>query len=84
MAVLSMIVIMLFLLICFTAIIALLATILGIGSIGITSLISGIVLSLKGQKVEHSHILRIIGIILLIFGILYLFAFGLAIMFIFG
>lgn len=76
MAILSMFVIMLFLLICFAAIIALLCVVLGIGSVGITTLISGIVLTLTGKNSRHSTMLNTIGIILLIFGIITLLVFS--------
>ena len=76
MAILSMFVIMLFLLICFAAIIALLCAVLGIGSVGITTLISGIVLTLTGKNSRHSTMLNTIGIILLIFGIITLLVFS--------
>lgn len=76
MAILSMFVIMLFLLICFAAIIALLCVVLGIGSVGITTLISGIVLTLTEKNSRHSTMLNTIGIILLIFGIITLLVFS--------
>ena len=83
MAFLSMLVIMLYLLICFGVIIAIIAAVLGIGGVGLVSAVSGIVLTVTGKKSEHSKAFRIIGTILLIVGIIALAVFGVIAYFIF-
>lgn len=76
MAVISFIVIMSYLFLCAAAIVAVIATVLGVGGVGLLSFVSGIVLAITGKKSERSSIWRIIGTVLLILGILVLALFG--------
>ena len=76
MAVFSFIVIMFYLFICAAAVLAVIAAVLGIGGVGLLSFVSGIVMAITGKRSEHSSVWRVIGTVLLIFGVLALAAFG--------